>query len=54
MQVIETERLRLRGWQGRDEAFLPAILADLDVMAFSDTGPLDGTGIRAWLRAATA
>ncbi len=53
-RIIETKRLRLRRWRPEDLPFVSAILGDVDVMEFSDSGVLDETGQAAWLKNATA
>ncbi|MEL6572399.1 MAG: GNAT family N-acetyltransferase [Pseudomonadota bacterium] len=50
MQDLKTKRLTLRAWSLADRAALPAILADPEVMAYSDAGPLSVVDMDAWLR----
>jgi len=52
--MIETNRLRLRGWQADDLQFLDAILGDPEVMEFSDRGVLAKSDQATWLLAAQA
>ena len=51
-RVIDTVRLRLRHWQTADLPFVDSILGDVDVMAFSDRGPLNAEDQAAWLQKA--
>ncbi|MEO1308056.1 MAG: GNAT family N-acetyltransferase [Pseudomonadota bacterium] len=47
--VIETPRLWLRPWRQEDLPGVTAILADPEVMAFSDNGPLHPEACQRWL-----
>lgn len=49
-KFIETGRLILRRWRKDDFLYLAAILADPDVMKFSDHGPLEGNELLNWLQ----
>lgn len=50
MRALETNRLVLREWREEDSVFLPDVLADPEVMKYSDDGPLDEERMRDWLR----
>jgi len=52
-QMIETERLRLRRWANSDIEQIHLLLADPDVMQFSENGALSEYDQMTWLQRAT-
>lgn len=52
--MIDTARLILRPWRQEDRPFVAALLADPDVMQFSDNGVLSEEDQAAWLERAIA
>lgn len=52
-QMIETERLHLRRWDNSDIDQIHLLLADPDVLRFSENGALNKRDQMTWLRRAT-
>lgn len=52
-QTIETERLRLQHWDSSDINQIQLLLADPDVMQFSENGPVNEHDQVTWLQRAT-